>query len=232
MKNMVVFLFVFGLYASGVPSTKAFAEDQFLQKTSTANRVVFYEDPGYRGKNFTVYGNDSYSDLGNKRMKPFKSWNDQISSVRIYGNVQAILFRDKNKLGSFISLTESNEDLTSVNGMNWDNKASSAWIFGDSKQKENAQAIFYDKPGFAGHSLILYGGDSIRKLRDKDRGSRWKDWDDEIASIRLIGATTKVTLYEDDKYSGEKLVVKESVSDINKLDSFWDNRASSVRVAK
>jgi peptidase inhibitor family I36 len=92
------------------------------------NTVCVFQDIDYRGAYQCFDFGDEVADLGR-----YSSWNDRISSIRVYGNGRVTLYRDINFRGDRITVDRDVPDLRRVrmtSSLNWDNQVSSIDING------------------------------------------------------------------------------------------------------
>jgi hypothetical protein len=87
------------------------------------NSICVFEDTNYRGRYECFDSREEVSDLGR-----FTSWNDRISSIRVFGPARVTLYRDINFRGDRITIDGDMPDLRRLrmtSSMSWDNQASS-----------------------------------------------------------------------------------------------------------
>lgn len=84
-----------------------------LSPTSEKSQAIFYDQPNFTGNSFTITGNGSVYKLNEKRRGSSKrNWNDQIRSVKIFGNnTLVVLYRDSKYRGGSTSFTSSSANL-------------------------------------------------------------------------------------------------------------------------
>lgn len=186
------------------------------------NGVCFFEDSNFRGRYFCVDSND---DLG----KLPRDMRDRISSLRVLGNVAAVVFKgEKFKGPSARFLT----DVRDLKKQGWNDqissirvtKTASAWDGGrfpgwgrESFPKEGA--CFYRNPGFKGDYFCLPRGASYALVPSQ--------FNDEISSIRLIRAGG-VLIFKDRDFEGQAARLTSDVADLR--GGAWNDRISSIRV--
>ena len=100
-----------------------------LQVVSSAEcnvrpKVIFYDQPNFRGRSFEVYAGESRPRLRDKRRGNWGNWNDRIESVQIVGDFDLYLFEDTHYSGQQLWLSQSVEDLRRL-GDGWADRASS-----------------------------------------------------------------------------------------------------------
>jgi hypothetical protein len=200
----------------------------FSAISSAQPRIVFYQNPNYTGDSFEVQGAGEISDLNRKSRRGFNNWNDVISSIELIGDFKITLFRDRNFSGPSVIGTASARTMFNLAGQNWDNQVTSMrWEpVGNSS---DAQVIFYDRPNYQGNSFILFSGDALSKLRNKRRGSRFRNWNDEIRSVRIIGSDVLVTLYTEERYRGPRVTLSRNTPSLSS--SGFSAVASSVLIS-
>lgn len=226
-------LFLAPIAAPGEAQTRASARGR------VDDYVTFYSMPGFRGDSFTVESAGEISSLTSRRLDFFSglssfssqrrtNWDNAISSIEFNGAFKVTLYTEKNFQGASKSFTVSARTLGTASRISLDNQTSSiAWEpLADGQGQP--RAIFYNRDNFQGDSFILYPNDSISKLKTKRRNSRSKNWDDEIRSIRIVGADLTLILYADKEYRGQRVTIR---SDANSLSPVgFGAAASSVRV--
>ncbi|WP_421759270.1 SH3 domain-containing protein [Devosia sp.] len=71
------------------------------------DQVCFYEDNNFRGDSFCARPGERLSSIGN--------WNDEISSIRVRGNAEALVCQDNNFRGRCVVVTRDIRSLGSAN---------------------------------------------------------------------------------------------------------------------
>jgi uncharacterized protein YraI len=71
------------------------------------DQVCFYEDNNFRGDSFCARPGERLSSLGN--------WNDEISSIRVRGNAEALVCQDNNFRGRCVVVTRNISSLGAAN---------------------------------------------------------------------------------------------------------------------
>ena len=92
------------------------------------NTVCIFEEINFRGRYECYDSGDEVADLGRRA-----SWNDHISSIRVFGPTRVTLYRDINFRGDRVTVDRDIPDLRRVRmtgSMNWDNQVSSLDING------------------------------------------------------------------------------------------------------
>jgi hypothetical protein len=92
------------------------------------NVVCVYEEPDYRGRFECFERGEEISDLGRRL-----SWNDRISSVRVYGSTRITVYRDVNFRGDRVTIDRDVADLRRVRmtaSQSWNNQISSLDVNG------------------------------------------------------------------------------------------------------
>lgn len=184
--------------------------------------ACFFEDSDFRGQYFCVDSNDDLRKLP-------KDMRDRISSLRVIGNVGAVVFRDekfKGPSGRFLT------DVRDLRRQGWNDqissvrvtKAESAWDVGrlpawgrQALPKEGA--CFYRDIGFNGDYFCMPRGASYAQVPE--------GFNDQISSIRLIRAGG-VMIFRDREFDGDVTRLNADVADLRR--GVWNDRISSIRV--
>jgi hypothetical protein len=205
---------VFFILAS-VFSTRLEAQRRYDRPNQYQDRVCFYTDENYRGDSFCADAGQSMHNVGGR-------FNDQISSIRIFGRTEVTVFEHDNFGGARMAVTQ---DIPNLRG--WNDMITSFRVsggprsdgFGFDRQGGEPRngACFYTDENFNGRGFCLESGQSERNV-----GGRFND---RISSIRLFGRA-RVTVFADENYSGRG---KDIDRDIRNLRSLNDE-ITSVRV--
>jgi hypothetical protein len=196
------------------------------QSTGAQPRIgaCFYMDADYRGDFFCV-------NVGENQQGLERKFNDEISSIRVFGPVEVVAFEDANFAGASRSFTADTPNLGDFN-----DRISSFQVLRASKyrggqaggygggayQSQTGQpqygACFYVDSDFRGDSFCLNSGESLGSLGDR--------FNDRISSIRLFGGV-QVVAYKDARFGG---AVRTILQDASSLGDFG-GQISSVLVA-
>jgi len=91
-----------------------------------------------------------------------------------------------------------------------------------------ARVTLFARTHFTGPSLTLRAGEYLDDLNHV-RFHDGRIANNRISSIRIEG-NARVELYNYRSFDGERLVLRDSVSDLSRLGHDWNNRLSSIRV--
>jgi hypothetical protein len=92
------------------------------------SHVCIFEDINFRGRYECFDSGDEIADLGRRT-----SWNDRISSIRVYGVARVTIYRDINFRGDRVTVDRDVADLRRIrmtSALNWDNQISSLDVNG------------------------------------------------------------------------------------------------------
>jgi Peptidase inhibitor family I36 len=92
------------------------------------NVVCVYEEPEYRGRFECFQAGEEISDLGRRI-----SWNDRISSLRVYGSARVTVYRNINFRGDRVTIDRDIADLRRLRmtgSLSWNNQISSIDVNG------------------------------------------------------------------------------------------------------
>jgi hypothetical protein len=90
--------------------------------------AVFYEHADYGGSTLTLYPGEGIADLSLYNESFWDSWNDEISSVAVYGEVIVYLYSDVNYRGEYITLTSHLDSFLYGGYPGWNDRASSIYV--------------------------------------------------------------------------------------------------------
>jgi peptidase inhibitor family I36 len=185
--------------------------------------VCVYEHAGYGGWEHCYGVGESDRDLGNRR--------NQISSVRIRGRAAIELYEHPNFQGREAQLTTDVPDIRQWR-KSWNDEVDSLRVTasdyrGGGPDRRDDRVCVYQHVNYQGNSQCWDSGDDIRDLRGIG-------WNDGISSIRTFGRT-RVAVYEDADFRGERLVVEQDIPDLTQMAAGnrgnWNDRISSLRVS-
>jgi hypothetical protein len=184
--------------------------------------VCFFEDTNFRGRYFCVGPGEDMS-----RMPP--GMNDKISSVRVVGNVEVMVFKDgrfKGPSGRFSTDVGDlrregwNDQISSLRVTNvsvaWDRGRSPAW---GREAMPREGACFYRDSEFRGDYFCVPRGTSYAMVPP--------GFNDRISSIRVLRAGG-VLIFEDHDFGGRNVRVTSDVRDLRR--GVWNDKISSIRV--
>ena len=188
------------------------------------DEVCVYEHADYGGWEKCYRAGESDRDLGNLRNK--------ISSVRIRGRAELHLYEHPNFQGREAELTSDVPDIGRWR-KSWNDEVDSLEVTsGDSRgggrpDRDRDRVCVYQHVNYQGNSQCWDAGEDIRDLKSIG-------WNDGISSIRTFGRT-RVAVYEDNDFRGERLMVDQDIADLTRIDannrSNWNDRISSLRVS-
>lgn len=185
--------------------------------------VCFYDDVEHRGEYFCAKPGESFDRIPG-------GMSDRISSIRIFGRVEVIVFRDVRFRGP--SARFSN-DVRNLRREGWNDRVSSLRVVRDDREWERDRdrapvwglseaipregACFYKETNYRGEFFCVPQGASIASVPP--------GFNDRIASIRVTRAT--VIIFSDGEFGGRSTRVS---SNISNLGGNWNDRISSMRV--
>lgn len=182
--------------------------------------ACFYRDADFRGDYFCIRAGESVRDLP-------PGMNDQISSIRIFGDAAVTVYRDGRMRGESARFAS---DVRNLRSQGWNDKLSSAQVSGGSgwfgggrppvwgdAELPREGACFYTDADFRGRSFCVPRGGSYASLPN--------GFNDRISSVRVRRAT--VVLFADGEFNGRS---ERLSSDVANLGNRWNDRISSIRV--
>ncbi|MBN2242750.1 MAG: peptidase inhibitor family I36 protein [Acidobacteria bacterium] len=169
--------------------------------------VCFYADRDYHGEEFCVYGNESRPTISGR-------FNDRISSIRIFGSAQVVVYEHENFSGTRRALASDTPGLGDFN-----DKISSIEITVDRMRGNEPRegACFYEDRDYQGEEFCMNSNENQKELGDRQN--------DKISSVRIF-SRAQVVAYEHENFGGARRVV---VSNTPGLGDFND-KISSIEV--
>jgi Peptidase inhibitor family I36 len=224
--NRRVLICILGLCSLVGPRT-ATAQPRWGRERMPQAGACFFEDVEFRGRWFCVHPGERLDTMPN-------GMNDKISSMRVLGNSEVWLFRDKNLRGRSANFAH---DVGDLRRGGWNDQVSSIQVlsshggglgggpgvnherglaWGRERQPREG-ACFYRDANFRGDYFCVPRGESIAIL---NRG-----FNDSISSIRVFGS--RVRIFRDADFRGSSRDVS---SDLHDLRGSWRDIVSSIRV--
>ena len=185
--------------------------------------VCFYDDVSHRGEYFCARPGESFDRLPG-------GMSDRISSIRVVGRVEVIVFRDVRFRGPSARFSNDVRDLRREG---WSDAISSLRVVRDDREWERDRergpawgsnqpipregACFYQDANFRGQYFCVPQGASFASVPP--------GFNDRISSIRVIRAI--VIIFSDSEFGGRSIRVS---SNVPNLGGSWNDRISSIRV--
>ena len=187
--------------------------------------ACFYEHIDFGGRYFCTRA-------GEVAMSVPRGTNDEISSIRIFGNAEVVVFRDPSLRGASRRFESNVPDLRTTG---WNDRISSYRIddrgFGRGGRGDdgrpvwgrpavpNVGACFYQDINFRGEYFCVRRGASVAEVPSGTN--------DKISSIRLFG-DAEVTVYRDINFRGASRQFDDDMRDLRQAG--WNDRISSFRI--
>ncbi len=184
--------------------------------------VCFFDDTNFRGQYFCVRSGEDLAQLP-------RGMNDKISSFRVIGNVEVMVFKDarfKGPSGRFLTDVRDlrrdgwNDRISSLRVTNvsvaWDRDRFPVW---GRQAMPTEGACFYRDVDFRGDYFCVPRGASYAMMP--------AGFNDQISSIRVIRAGG-VLIFVDRDFGGGVARVTSDAPDLRR--GVWSDRISSIRV--
>jgi hypothetical protein len=183
-----------------------------------SNGVCFYEHIDFGGRYFCARVGADADDVPS-------GTNDEISSIRIFGNAEVIVFRNPNFGGSSRRFVSDTGDLRRSG---WNDRISSFRIEGRGSggggnwgrpARPSSGVCFYEHPNFGGDYFCARAGSNTSQVPP--------DTNDRISSIQIFG-NAEVTVFRDIDFQGSSRRFANDMTDLRSAG--WNDRISSYRV--
>lgn len=217
---------VITLLAAGFLAVAMSASGQTWGRPPTPDRgACFYRDINYRGQYFCTTAGSSHPRIS-------AGMNDEISSIRIFGNTEVTVFRDSNYEGSSRTFDSNVNNLKKI-GFN--DRISSYRVdrrgyWSESHRSDRGMAWGHPTTPASGacfYQDVDYGGRYFCAPAGTTAGEVPPGENDEISSIRIFG-NTEVTVYRDSRLRGPFVKFDSSVRNLRSVG--MNDRISSFRV--
>ena len=210
------------LFATGaailIASTGIFAQPRWGRPSTPRTGACFYRDADFRGDYFCARNGEDIPEMPS-------GMNDQVSSIRVFGDVEVTIYQDVRFRGRS---ARYRGDVRNLGSQGWNDRLSSISVkvdsFGGGRPPEGGYpgmpregACFFMDADFHGRSFCLQRGGSYSTLPG--------GFNDHISSIRVQRA--RVMVFVDVDFRGQSLEIP---SDVANVGNRWNDRISSVRV--
>jgi hypothetical protein len=178
--------------------------------------ACFYESRNFTGQYFCVRVGESSAQVP-------AGTNDRVSSIRIFGSAEVIVYKDVNFHGSS---KRFDYDISDLRSEGWNDRISSFSVGsrgytggGWGGSRTTSGVCFYEHPNFDGRYFCANLGASTPEVPEGTN--------DKISSIQLVG-NASVTVFQDARYGGRTERFDRDVRNLGS--SGWDDLISSYRV--
>ena len=212
------------------------------------DRVCVYQNNNFQGWQECYRPGDEVGDLHSR--------DNNISSIRVYGNAIVSIYDDKNFRGDSRQITSEIRDLAqfSAGGFagraHWNDRIGSFRVtspnyrppappppvFRDDRRDDRRDVrpgrgepdsvCVYEDTDYRGRVECFDSGRDVADL------GRFGGWSDRISSIRIIG-NGRMAAFVDIGYRGDRIIIDQDVPDLKRLKlqgRNWDNQISSLEV--
>jgi hypothetical protein len=157
-------------------------------------------------------------------------FNDQISSVRIFGRVEVTVYQGRDYQEPSLRLREDVANLQKFQvqpGHSWNDRVSSIEVTSlrNSGDWDRDGACFFKDENFRGEKFCVQKGDRMEQVPP--------GFSDRISSVRIYGRSS-VTVFQDANFRGPSLEIRDDIQNLQssqvKSGHSWNDRISSIIV--
>jgi len=186
--------------------------------------ACFYENANFEGRYFCIRDGERVSEMPH-------NMNDKISSIRLFGNAEAAVWRDHNMSGKTARFVTSQRNLRDTG---WNDQISSLEVFPARREGYNERErerlewghaaqpregeCFYEDNNFKGRYFCVQRGGEHAELG--------REFNNSIRSIRVFNGAD-VRIFIDRDFHGRSVDVRHDVADLHGV---WRDNISSIRV--
>ena len=222
-RHLATAFITIGLIGVAVPAARA---QVWGREPVPREGACFYEDIHFKGRYFCTGAGDSQPEVPG-------GTNDIISSIRVFGGAEVVVFRDSRFRGSTRRFDSNVDDLRRSG---WNDRISSFQVDrrrGGGPGYESGGALwgrptvpqsgvcFYEDRNFDGDYFCAAAGSATNEV---PRGTN-----DKITSLRLFGNAT-VEVFQDARFEGRSTRFDRDQPDLHQ--SGWNDLISSFRVGR
>ncbi|HST08926.1 MAG TPA: beta/gamma crystallin domain-containing protein [Terriglobales bacterium] len=201
------------------------AQDRYERDDqSRRSGACFYKNIDFGGEKFCV-------NQGERMAMVPAGFNDQISSIRIFGRrTEIVIYQGRDFEEPSLRLREDVANLQKFQikpGHSWNDRVSSIEVFSmrDADDWDRDGACFFKDENFRGEKFCVARGD---RMAEVPRG-----FSDRISSVRIYGRVA-VTVYQDANFRGPSLDIRNDVENLQssqvRSGHSWNDRISSIKV--
>jgi len=225
MKRVVLFTMASWLMVAGAgvdPLSAAQRQRRWGNEPMPRAGVCFFSDTNFRGRYFCVGPRDDMPELP-------RGTNDRISSLRVIGNLEVMVFRDvrfRGPEGRFFT------DVRDLRREGWNDEISSIRVVNRSVAWDRDRLPVWGRAGMPREGACFYrnvdfDGDYFCAPRGASFATLPPGFEDQISSIRLVRAAG-VLVFRDRDFDGRLARVTSDVADLRR--GVWNDRIESIRV--
>jgi len=222
-RHLATAFITIGLIGVAVPDARA---QVWGREPVPREGACFYEDIHFNGRYFCIGAGDSQPEVPG-------GTNDTISSIRVFGGAEVVVFRDSRFRGSSRRFEANVDDLRRSG---WNDRISSFQVDrrrGGGPAYESGVPLwgrpsvpqsgvcFYEDRDFKGDYFCAAAGSATNEV---PRGTN-----DKITSLRLFGNAT-VEVFQDARFEGRSTRFDRDQPDLHR--SGWNDLISSFRVGR
>jgi len=186
--------------------------------------ACFYEDVNFEGRYFC-------SRVGATNAEVPPGTNDRISSIRIFGNAEVIVFRDRGFDGRS---RRFDSDMADLRQAGWNDRISSLRVATTESNHDGNWGGNWGRPpapssGVCFYQDIHFGGEYFCARVGAATANVPRGTNDRISSVRVFG-NASVTVFRDSDFDGQSRRFDSDMSDLR--GAGWNDRISSFRVGQ
>jgi len=201
-------------------------DDQYRHDRDDRNRrggACFFKNADFGGEKFCV-------NAGERVAQVPPGFNDQISSVRIFGRVEVTVYQGRDYQEPSLRLREDVANLQKFQvqpGHSWNDRVSSIEVTSlrNSGDWDRDGACFFKDENFRGEKFCVQKGDRMEQVPP--------GFSDQISSVRIYGRSS-VTVFQDANFRGPSLEIRDDIQNLQssqvRSGHSWNDRISSIVV--
>ena len=212
-------------------------DDAYYNSSRRTNRVILYENAGYRGHNLELYAGQSIADLSHYQTGSDRSFDDLISSVKIYGDVTLVLYEHADFHGNRVYLHNSVNDFSDEGfTLAFDDEVSSVEVLPGSYHSHGYEAHESEAGFQSGESNSFPRAEADPSVPISPEVDSAYAPEEEIAVSQPADSGIVVILYDQPDFGGRRLelsignVIPNLAMRLRDVGSSWDDAVASIQV--
>ncbi len=212
-------------------------DDAYYNSSRRTNRVILYENAGYRGHNLELYAGQSIADLSHYQTGSDLSFDDLISSVKIYGDVTLVLYEHADFHGNRVYLHNSVNDFSDeAFTVVFNDEVSSVEVLPGSYHSHGYEAHESEVGFQSGESNSFSQAEADPSIPTSPEVDSAYAPEEGIAVSQPADSGIVVILYDQPDFGGRRLelsvgdVIPNLAMRLRDVGSSWDDAVASIQV--
>jgi hypothetical protein len=206
------------------------------RRAEAVGYAIMFEDGSFRGEALEVYVGESVYNLKDIELDYRKTFNDRISSMKIYGSLTVVLHTDAGFGGERIFVHGDIIDFGRISSLrHFNDRISSVEVLQGIVDEHNYMPVrggnyaIYGDPNPVVEPAVSYEGQDLLHSTEPVQSSN-------LQSVNTRQVNPRVHLFDQPGFRGNQIVLTAGFSEVDLADIIknlsgnWDNSVSSIRI--